>query len=481
MAAVSVEDVASRREQQASPLFAGRVKVYPKAVSGRMRRVKWATLVVLLAVYYLTPWLRWDRGPGAPDQAILLDIAGRRAFFLGLEIWPQELYFLAGLMIMAAFGLFLATTLAGRVWCGYACPQTVWTDLFMAVERWIQGDRNARIRLDRQPWARGKALRKAATHAVWLLIAFLTGGVWVTYFTDAPTVTARFLTGQASLATYVFVGLFTTTTYVLGGLAREQVCTYMCPWPRFQAALTDEHSLIVTYQRWRGEPRGAHKSGETWDGRGDCVDCRQCVAVCPTGIDIRDGWQLECIGCGLCVDACDAVMGKVGRPRGLVTIDSEASQRARAAGRPPRFPLARPRTLVYAALLLATGALMLGGLAARGTAEMTVLADRAPLFVELSDGSIQNGYTLKIENRTRTARRFVLTADAPVGARLAVVGGTVQGGGWPLEVGPDAIASFRVLLRMPRAQAAGADVALVLTEADGTRLRAPATFAGPGR
>jgi 4Fe-4S dicluster domain/4Fe-4S binding domain len=281
--AVPVDDAVSTKKQKSQPLYANRVKIYPKRVSGTFRRLKWATLVVLLAVYYLVPWIRWDRGPGVSDQAVLIDMPGRRAYFFGIEIWPQEVYYLTGLLLLGALGLFLATSLAGRVWCGYACPQTVWTDLYMWVERLIEGDRNARVKLDKAPLSPQKAAKKTLKHAAWLLIALLTGGAWIMYFNDGPTVVRAFFTGEAGLTVYFFVGLFTATTYVLAGWAREQVCTYMCPWPRFQGALLDEDSLIVTYQAWRGEPRGKHKAGESWEGRGGRVAFHQCVSVCPTG------------------------------------------------------------------------------------------------------------------------------------------------------------------------------------------------------
>jgi hypothetical protein len=255
-----IEEALSVRAQKEQPLYAGRVQVYPKSVAGIFRRLKWAVLVALLGLYYVLPWIRWDRGPDQPDQAVLADIEGQRLYFFFIEIWPQEIYYLAGLLILGAVGLFLVTSLAGRVWCGYACPQTVWTDLYMWVERLIQGDRNARIKLDKAPFGANKVLRKTLTHAVWLVIAAATGGIWIMYFNDAPTVVRDIFTGQASLTVYGFTGLFTGTTYLLAGWAREQVCTYMCPWPRFQAAMFDEDSLIVTYQGWRGEPRGRLQS-----------------------------------------------------------------------------------------------------------------------------------------------------------------------------------------------------------------------------
>ncbi|MCC7271676.1 MAG: cytochrome c oxidase accessory protein CcoG [Alphaproteobacteria bacterium] len=446
--AVATETAVSRKiQRETEPLYINRIKVYSKAVSGPWRRVKWAVLAVCLTVYYVVPWLRWDRGPSAPDQAVLIDLPGRRAYFLWIEIWPQEVYYLTGLLILAALGLFLATSLLGRVWCGYACPQTVWTDLYMLVERLIEGDRNARMRLDKQPWSPGKAARKAAKHATWLLIALATGGAWILYFVDAPTAIGPILRGEGGAAVYVFIGLFTTTTYLLAGWAREQVCTYMCPWPRFQAAMLDENSIVVTYQKWRGEPRGKHKQGAGWEGRGDCVDCMQCVAVCPTGIDIRDGQQLECIGCGLCIDACDGVMAKVGRPPRLITWDTLANQEAKAKGGSGRFRLLRPRTIIYVTLIAIVALVMLGSLAMRATVEVTVQRDRNPLFVTLADGSIRNSYTVKISNKTWETQEFRLSVEGLPGARLSLA--DLPEGAAELTARPDAVATRRVFVTVP--------------------------------
>lgn len=242
-----------------SALYKAREPIYPQLVSGKFRTIKWVVLVFALAVYYILPWLRWDRGLDAPNQAVLADFAGGRFYFFFLEIWPQEIYYITGLLILASLGLFLVTSLFGRVWCGYACPQTVWTDLFIAVERIFEGDRNARIKLDRAPLSVNKALRKVGKHIVWLFISFATGGALILYYHDAPTLFANFFTGDAEVSAYVFAGILTFTTYALAGTMREQVCTYLCPWPRIQAALTDEHALNVTYRWDRGEPRGAHK------------------------------------------------------------------------------------------------------------------------------------------------------------------------------------------------------------------------------
>ncbi len=478
---VEVEDALSRRQQRASPLYAGRVEVYAKAIKGRFRTIKWAMLIVLLGIYYATPWLRWDRGPHAPDQAVLVDMANRRLYFFWIEIWPQEVYFLTGILILAAFGLFLATALFGRVWCGFACPQTVWTDLFMAVERWLEGDRNQRMRFDKAPWTTDKIVRRLAKHGIWLLIALATGGAWIMYFNDAPTVLWAFFTGQAGLAVYFFVALFTTTTYLLAGLAREQVCTYMCPWPRIQAGLLDQDSLVVTYEAWRGEPRGKHKKGEPWEGRGDCVDCNQCVAVCPMGIDIRDGMQLECIGCGLCIDACNGVMAKVGRPPELITYDSERNAQHRAAGIAPRYRLVRPRTVLYAIVFGLVAVIMLVALALRADSGVNILPDRNPLFVRLSDGSIRNGYTLKILNKTNAERTFRVTV-AGLPADLATLGQDEPSASVLLDAPPDGVGTHRLFVRLPPESVTAEQMEITLEVTDaatGATTRHTAIFRGP--
>ena len=243
-------------------LYAAQEPIFPKRVKGRFRNLKWLIMLVTLGVYYVTPWIRWNRGPSLPDQAVLVDLANRRFFFFWIEIWPHEFYFVAGLLIMAGLGLFLFTSALGRVWCGYTCPQTVWTDLFYTVERWIEGDRNARLRLWKAKWDFHKWRLRVTKWIVWLLIAVATGGAWVFYFADAPTLLVDLFTGQAAFVAYATVGVLTVTTFVFGGFAREQVCIYMCPWPRIQAAMMDEHSITVAYRDWRGEPRGRGKHRE---------------------------------------------------------------------------------------------------------------------------------------------------------------------------------------------------------------------------
>ncbi|MEM9221431.1 MAG: cytochrome c oxidase accessory protein CcoG [Pseudomonadota bacterium] len=403
-------------------LYKGREPIYPRRVSGRYRTLKWWIMGVTLAIYYVTPWIRWDRGPYAPDQAVLVDLAGRRFFFGPIEIWPQEFFYVAGLLIMAGIGLFLVTSAVGRAWCGYACPQTVWTDLFIWVERLVIGDRNARIRLDNGAWTAKKIRLKVSTHTIWMAIAVATGGAWIFYFSDAPTLLGQFVRGDAPSAAYITVAILTFTTYSLGGLMREQVCTYMCPWPRIQGAMMDEHSLTVTYNDWRGEPRSRHQKRALAEGRqvGDCIDCNACVAVCPAGIDIRDGQQLQCITCALCIDACDEVMTKLRKPRGLIsyaTLGEYAANAANAATQgleyarehqvlPSWRKVMRPRVFLYFALWSLIGIAMLVAVISRDRLDLSVAPDRNPRFVQLSDGSVRNGYTVKIMNMEPTPRTF---------------------------------------------------------------------------
>lgn len=408
-------------------LYKKREQIYPKLAHGAFRNLKWAAMIVLLAIYYITPWLRWDRGVGRVDQAVLVDFEHSRFYFFFIELWPQEVYYITGLLILGAFGIFLSSAMFGRVWCGYACPQTVWTDLFIYVERLFEGDRNARIRLDKAPLSLEKAGRKAGKHIVWLIIAAATGGAWVFYFADAPTLFRELFTGTASTSAYLFVGILTFTTYALAGTMREQVCTYMCPWPRIQAAMIDKDALSVTYRADRGEPRSPHKKNDTWEGRGDCIDCHQCVAVCPQGIDIRDGDQLECINCALCIDACDEVMDKVGRPRGLIAYDSYANQQRRQSGQHASYRLIRPRTIIYGVLLAIVGTVMLYGLSTRDTLDLNVIRDRSPPFVRLADGSIRNDYVVKIMNMTGRPRQVAITIAGLTGASLQAPNVSAEG------------------------------------------------------
>ncbi|MGG7568337.1 cytochrome c oxidase accessory protein CcoG [Rhodovulum sp. DZ06] len=417
--------------QDADPgpsLYAARIPVFPRRVSGTFRSLKWWLMGLMLGIYYITPWIRWDRGPHMPDQAVLVDLASRRFFFFWIEIWPQQFYYVAGLLIMAGIGLFLFTSALGRVWCGYACPQTVWTDLFILVERWVEGDRNARIKLLKQPWSARKARLRMTKWTSWFLIALATGGAWVFYFADAPTLFMDLVTGQAHPVAYTSMLVLTATTFAFGGFAREQICTYACPWPRIQAAMMDESTITVSYRAHRGEPRGKHRKRQTdADGvpLGDCIDCNACVAVCPMGIDIRNGQQLECITCALCIDACDDVMKKIGKPRGLIDYCTLEDERLEAAGEthPPIWRrIFRIRTLVYFVLWSGIGVAMVVSLFMRDSIDLTVARDRNPTFVMLSDGNVRNGYTIKVANMNNEPHTFTLSQRSEMPLSMDIQG-----------------------------------------------------------
>jgi cytochrome c oxidase accessory protein FixG len=446
--------------------YVAREPIYPKLVHGQFRLLKWVGMAVMLGIYYGLPWLRWERGANAPDQAVLVDLARERFYFFWIEIWPQEVYYVTGLLILASLLLFLVTALFGRVWCGYACPQTVWTDLYIMVERLIEGDRNERIRLDRSSWTLDKFGKKTAKHVAWLLIAAATGGAWILYFHDAPTLAVNLFKGTADLTAYLFLGILTFTTYWLAGHMREQVCTYMCPWPRIQAALIDRETLMVTYRIDRGEPRAPHKKGQPWEGRGHCIDCNQCVAACPMGIDIRDGEQLECINCALCIDACNVVMKRVGLPSGLIAYDTPQNIVRRTQGERAHFTFIRPRVVLYALALAAVTVVMLFGLTTRATIDLNVLRDRNPTFVKLSDGSIRNAYTVKIMNRASAERSFTLTIGGPDNMAVKIVG--VDDAKAPLAVESDRLRTLRVLLTVPAEALHDDSVPVTFTVADAT-------------
>jgi len=394
--------------------YQSRVPIYPRSVKGRFRRLKTAILVFAYGVYFLLPWLRWER-PNGPDQAVLFDLLGRKFYIFDLVVYAQDIFWLAGLLIIFALLLFFVTGMAGRVWCGYFCFHTLWTDVFMFIERWIQGDRNARMRLARSPWNLNKAVRMGLTWSLWLAVSLLTGLAFTLYWGNAPELLRQMLHGTAPFAAYATTLFLTATTYVMAGLAREQVCTYMCPYARFQGVMFDDNTLIVAYDWIRGErekgrqkPRKGlmQREERIAAGVGDCIDCGFCVQVCPVGIDIRNGLQYQCISCALCIDACDTIMDSIGYPRGLIRYTSENALR----GKPSH--LLNLKNAGYAlALLLTIGALG-WSIATRSEVELNVRQIRQPLAVILSDGRVQNRYEIKINNKT----------DLPLHYRLAVEG-----------------------------------------------------------
>jgi len=409
------DDLANRARNR---YFEKRRKVFPRQIDGSFRRFKWLAMIVTLAIYYVTPWIRWDRGPYAPNQAVLVDLAHRRFYMFSIEIWPQEFYYVTGLLLMAALGLFLVTSAVGRAWCGYACPQTVWTDLFLHVERLIDGDRNSQRKLDEASWGAPKLAKRLTKWSIWLIIGALSGGAWIFYFADAPTLFQQLIGGTAPRVAYATVFVLTITTFIFGGFMREQVCIYMCPWPRIQGAMLDEQSLVVTYKAWRGEPRshGIKRSKDVSDllPVGDCIDCVACVAVCPTGIDIREGPQIGCITCALCIDACDEVMKRVGRPSKLIGYTTQADEELARAGVPAKTPLQRLlrlRTILYFAVWAAIGIFMLFALGNRSRMTLDLAQSRNPVWIQLSDGQVRNSFTFKLGNMEERPRRFLVKVD----------------------------------------------------------------------
>ena len=468
--------------QDTDDLYQQARRIHPRSVKGVFRNAKWILMGVLLAIFHLGPFLRWDRGAGAPDQAVLIDLAGRRAYFFFIEIWPQEVYYLTGILLFAGLALFTMSALAGRVWCGFLCFQTVYTDLFVAVERLIIGERGSRIAFDRRKWDFEKVWRKSAVVGLWAVISLIVGVSFVLYFDDAFTLLPQIFKGEAGVGIYTFMAIVGGGCFLCAGWGREQICIYMCPYSRFQAAMFDEHSLVIAYEAWRGEPRGPARRGEGFEGRGHCIDCKACVTSCPTGIDIRDGNQLACIGCGLCIDACNAIMDRFNLPRGLISYDSSYNLEARAAGRTPKVVPIRPRTIIYFAMLSLVAGIMLYGLMNRSTTEVTILHERSPLYVTLGDGNIRNGFTYKILNKVRQGRHFTLDVQGIDGVSLSVVGEDGAKGAATLDVDPDLVGTFRVYVTAPADKLKGkaTPFTFVLKDVDsGMVERSGGTFMAP--
>jgi len=379
-------------------------KIYPREVQGRYARLRTLAVWVLLGIYYLLPWIELHG-----RQAVLFDLRERKFYIFSLVMWPQDFIFLTWLLVLAALSLFFFTALAGRLWCAYACPQTVWTETFLWMERFTEGDRQARIKLDAAPWTGHKLLRKGAKQILWISFALWTGFTFVGFFSPIRALAAHALTLSLGPWETFWTLFYGFATYGNAGLLREQVCKYMCPYARFQSAMFDKDTLIITYDAERGEPRGSRRRNAPRGAGalGDCVDCTWCVQVCPTGIDIRKGLQYECIACAACIDACDNIMDRVGYPRGLIRYTTQHALDHRTTH------VLRPRIIVYAAIL---GLLAIGfvvALALRTPLGLDVIRDRNSLFRMLDDGRVENVYTLKILNKTELRRTFDVTVSGP--------------------------------------------------------------------
>jgi cytochrome c oxidase accessory protein FixG len=450
---------ANRAETEAvvESMYQSREKVYPREIKGRFQSLRKVCIFALLGLFYLLPWVPWGG-----RQAVLFDLPARQFHIFGLTLWPQDFFYLALLLILSALGLFWVTAIAGRVWCGYACPQTVWTEVFMWMERWTEGDRARRMKLDQAPWSANKLLRKGSKHTLWILFAAWTGFTFVGFFTPITELGARLLTVELG-PWETFWGLFYGfATWGNAGFMRENVCLYMCPYARFQSAMFDRNTLIISYDEARGEPRGGRRrdADPRELGLGDCIDCNLCVQVCPTGIDIRDGLQYECIACGACIDACDHVMDRMSYPRGLIRYTTENA----LEGQPTR--VFRPRVIVYGVLLLGIAAALAVSLVLREPIRMDVVADRNALYrLVQNDSVVENVYALKVMNMDDRPHTYRVSAEGLPGIRVKAQ--------QPFEVAPGEVRSVpaRVQVERDSVTGIGTDILLTLETVDGSDLR----------
>jgi cytochrome c oxidase accessory protein FixG len=471
------ETKSSKKKAQVAPaegleneIYAKHQKIYPRQVHGLFSKLRVTAMLALLGIYYGLPWVQWEG-----RQAVLFDLPERKFHFFGLTFWPQDFFLLALLLVIAALTLFFFTALAGRLWCGYACPQTVWTDAFLRMERWFEGDRPKQMKLDKAPWTREKILRKTGKHTTWAVFALFTGLTFVGYFSPIADLIPRFLTLNTGGWETFWILFYSFATWGNAGFMREQVCIYMCPYARFQSAMFDKDTLIISYDEERGEPRGPRKRGTDIKakGLGDCIECTLCVQVCPTGIDIRDGLQYQCIGCSACVDVCDEVMDKMGYPRGLVRYTTENAMAGKAA------KILRPRVLLYGTLLLVLMAGFVYGVSARSPVGIDVIRDRNVLYRELPDGQVENVYTLKLTNRHTDARHFEISISGLEGAQLAWQEGAY------IEVPAGRVIEFPISVRMDpyRLTGASSEVIFQAQVVDRPELRneRSSRFVGPRR
>ena len=407
---------------QSASMYESEKKIYPREIGGRFDKLSKLATVVLLGLFYAVPWFNWDE-----RQAVLFDLPARKFHLIGLTLWPQDFPYLAMLLIILALSLFFFTALAGRLWCGFACPQTVWTEVFIWMEQWTEGTRSQRMKLDKAPWSWNKLRRKGSKQFLWITFSMWTGFTFVGYFTPVRELGAELLALSVGGWT-LFWGLFYGfATYGNAGYMREQVCKYMCPYARFQSAMFDKDTLIISYDEERGEPRGSRKRSVDHKeaGLGDCIDCQLCVQVCPTGIDIRKGLQYECIACAACIDACDSIMDKMDYPRGLVRYTTEHALNNEGTR------VLRPRMFVYATLLLILIVGLTTSVATRTPIILDVIRDRNALYRELPGDIIENTYTLKVINQSNEPRQFALSVAGVDGITLDGVSDavTVDGGG----------------------------------------------------
>ncbi|AXO61098.1 cytochrome c oxidase accessory protein CcoG [Pseudomonas sp. phDV1] len=398
----AVESIDPAKPTRLTPAQAGG-PIHTRSFTGRFRNLRLLGAGLLFLLFFGTAWIDWNG-----RQAVLWDLDNRQFHIFGATFWPQDFILLSAILIIAAFGLFFITVLAGRVWCGYACPQSVWTWVFMRVEQITEGDRGQRIKLDAAPWSLQKLARRSAKHGLWLAVSLVTALAFVGYFTPVRQLTVDLATFQVGATTAFWVLFFTAATYINAGWLREKVCRDMCPYSRFQSVMFDSDTLVISYDAARGETRGPRRKDADYkaEGLGDCIDCTMCVQVCPTGIDIRDGLQLECIGCGACVDACDSVMDKLGYARGLVRYSSENEL---AGGKTHWL---RPRLIGYAAMLAVMIGAFTWALAERPLISLDVTRDRG-LFRENALGQIENIYSLKIINKTQQPRSYAISLVEP--------------------------------------------------------------------
>jgi cytochrome c oxidase accessory protein FixG len=417
-------------------LYRSEDKIHPRAVDGFFARWRWAMVAITQLVFYGLPWLSWGDRP-----AVLFDLAARRFYVFGLVLYPQDFVYLTALLLMSAYALFLFTAVAGRQWCGYACPQTVYTEIFVRIERAFEGDRNARLKLDKAGWSLDKLWRKGGKHAAWIALSLFTGLSFVGYFTPIRELMSFSFSGWEAF----WVLFYGFATYGNAGFMREQVCKYMCPYARFQSAMFDRDTLIVSYDPARGEPRGHNalrkKGGPRGQAVGDCIDCKLCVQVCPTGIDIRHGLQYECISCAACIDVCDGVMDKMGTPRGLIRYDTQNGMAGRFTPAQRWLRVLRPRVLIYSALLLALGAGALWSLASRHGFRVDVVRDRATLARQVEDGWIENVYRLQLMNATERPQALRIEAEGLPGLQLSSAAA--------VALGPAEARWVTVALRLP--------------------------------